>query len=111
MQMENVYTLEEFQSKISGTDIVVVYYSNDACNVCKIIKPKLLDLLNSEFPAAKSIYIDTEKSPMISGQYRVFAIPTIDIYVMGKEHVRFSRNVVMHEFEAAVRKPYDMLIT
>ena len=109
--MENIYSLEEFQSKIKETDIVVVYYSNDACNVCKTIKPKLLDLLNSEFPAAKTIYIDTEKSPLISGQYRVFSIPTIDIYVMGKEHARFSRNVVMYEFEEAIRKPYEMLIT
>ncbi len=111
MQMESIYALEEFQSKISETDIVVVYYSNDACNVCKTIKPKLLELLSSEFPAVKTIYIDTEKSPLISGQHRVFSIPTIDIYVMGKEHARFSRNVVMHEFEKAVRKPYEILIS
>ena len=109
--MENIYTLEEFQSKISEKDIVVVYFSNDACNVCKTLKPKLLDILNNDFPAVKAIYIDTEKSPMICGQYRVFSIPTIDIYVLGKEHARFSRNVVMHEFEAAIRKPYEMLIT
>lgn len=109
--MKSIYSLDEFQSKISETDILVVYYSNEACSICKTLKPKLLDLLNSEFPAAKSIYIDTEKSPVISGQYRVFSIPTIDIYVMGKEHKRFSRNIVMYEFEAAVRKPYEMLIT
>ena len=109
--MESIYNLEEFQSKINETDIVVVYYSNDACNVCKTLKPKLVDLLKSEFPAVKTIYIDTELSPVISGQYRVFSIPTIDIYVMGKEHKRFSRNVVMYEFEEAIRKPYEMLIT
>jgi thioredoxin 1 len=91
--MESIYNLEEFQSKINETDIVVAYYSNDACNVCKTLKPKLVELLNTEFPAVKTIYIDTEKSPVISGQYRVFSIPTIDIYVMGREHKRFSRNV------------------
>jgi len=110
MQMENIYNIEELQTKIKETDIVVVYYSNDACNVCKTLKPKLLELLNREFPTVKAIYIDIEKSPVISGQYRVFSIPTIDIYVMGKEHKRFGRNVVMHEFEAAIRKPYEMLI-
>lgn len=109
--MENIYRLEELQARIEETTIVVVYYSNDACNVCKTLKPKILDLLKSVFPAVKAIYIDTEKSPVISGQYRVFSIPTIDIYVMGKEHKRFSRNVVMHEFETAIRKPYDMLIS
>ncbi len=108
--MENIFMLEEFQSRIKETDILVVYYSNDACNVCKTLKPKIVELLTSDFPAVKKIYIDTEKSPVICGQYRVFSIPTIDIYVMGKEHARFSRNVVMHEFEKAIRKPYEMII-
>lgn len=108
--MERFYNLEEFQSFLAKEEIVVIYYSNDACNVCKTLKPKIVDLINSEFPASKLVYIDTEKSPLISGQYRVFAIPTIDIYILGKEHARFSRNVVMHEFEDALRKPYEIII-
>ena len=108
--MGNFYSLEEFQSFIVKEEIVVIYYSNDACNVCKTLKPKIIDLVDSEFPACKHVYIDTEKSPVIAGQYRGFSIPTIDIYVLGKEHARFSRNVVMHEFEDALRKPYDIII-
>ena len=109
--MENIYSLDDFHARIDNTDILVVYFSNDACNVCKILKPKIIELLDRDFPEAKMVYIDTEKSPVISGQYRVFSIPTIDIYVMGKEHKRFSRNVVMHEFEEAIRKPYELLIS
>lgn len=108
--MERFYSIEEFQSFIGQEEIVVIYYSNDACNVCKTLKPKITELVESKFPACKLVYIDTEKSPVIAGQYRVFAIPTIDIYVLGKEHARFSRNVVMHEFEDALRKPYDIII-
>lgn len=107
--MENIYKLEDFQALIEGSEIVVVYYSNDACNVCKTIKPKIIDTLSSEFPETKSVYIDTEKSPVIAGQHRVFSIPTIDIYVMGKEHARFGRNLTMHEFEASLQKPYEAL--
>lgn len=110
MKMENIYDLSAFKSFIDSSEIVVVYYSNDACNVCKTLKPKILDKLASDFPETRSVYIDTEKSPVIAGQHRVFSIPTIDIYVMGKEHARFGRSLVMHEFDAALRKPYDMLI-
>ena len=108
--MKTVYDLQELQKMIESSTISVIYFSNDECNVCKILKPKINELLQMQFPKADFAYVDIEKSPVISGQYRVFTIPTIDIYVEGKEHARFSRNVTMHDFEAAIRKPYDILI-
>ena len=109
--MKTVYDLQELQKIIESSTISVIYFSNDACNVCKILKPKIIELLQMQFPKADFVYVDVERSPVISGQYRVFTIPTIDIYVEGKEHARFSRNVTMYDFEAAIRKPYDILIT
>lgn len=108
--MKTIYNLEELQQLIEETTISVIYFSNEACNVCKILKPKIIELLNVQFPKVDFVYVDIEKSPVLSGQYRVFTIPTIDIYVEGKEHARFSRNVTMHDFEAALRRPYDILL-
>jgi thioredoxin 1 len=108
--LKTIYNLEELQQLIQDATISVIYFSNDACNVCKILKPKIRELLDMQFPKVELVYVDIEKSPVISGQYRVFTIPTIDIYVEGKEHARFSRNVTMHDFEAAIRKPYDILL-
>jgi thioredoxin-like negative regulator of GroEL len=107
--LKTLYNLEDLQQFINESTISVVYFSNEACNVCRILKPKIIELLNMQFPSVSFAYVDIEKSPVISGQYRVFTIPTIDIYVEGREHARFSRNVTMHDFEAALRKPYDML--
>jgi thioredoxin-like negative regulator of GroEL len=107
--LKTIYNLEELQQFTDGSTISVIYFSNEACNVCKVLKPRIIEMLNMQFPKAAFAYVDIEKSPVISGQYRVFTIPTIDIYVEGREHARFSRNVTMHDFEAAVRKPYDML--
>lgn len=108
--MKTIYNLEELQQLVEDATIAVIYFSNDACNVCRILKPKIREMLDMQFPKAAFVYVDIEKSPVISGQYRVFTIPTIDIYVDGKEHARFSRNVTMHDFEAAIRKPYDILL-
>jgi len=68
-------------------------------------------MLSKQFPKIELIYIDIEKSPVISGQYRVFSIPTIDIYVEGKEHARFSRNVTLFDFEEAIQKPYEIIFS
>lgn len=108
--MKTIYNLDELQKHIENATIAVIYFSNEGCNVCKILKPKIREMIDMQFPRVEFVYVDIEKSPVISGQYRVFTIPTIDVYVDGKEHARFSRNVTMHDFEAAIRKPYDILL-
>lgn len=109
--MKSIFSLEELKSTVENRQMVVVYYSNDSCNVCKVLKPRINEMINKDFPMVEMVYIDIEKSPVISGQYRVFSIPTIDIYIEGKEHARFSRNVTLYEFERALQKPYEMLFS
>lgn len=109
--MKTIYSLQELEAALKNKEIAVVYFSNDSCNVCKILKPKISEIISLKYPNTDLIYIDTEKSPLISGQYRVFTIPTIDIYVQGKEHVRFSRNVSLFDFEKAIKKPYDLIFS
>lgn len=103
--------MQELQKLTEENSIVIIYFSNDACYVCKILKPKIAELVDKKYASAKMVYVDTEKSPVIAGQYRVFTIPTIDIYVENREHARFSRNVTMHDFENALSKPYDILFS
>lgn len=106
--MKSIYDIEELKGLIANRDMVVVYFSNESCSVCKVLKPRIAEMISMQFPKIEFVYVDIEKSPVISGQYRVFTIPTIDVYVDGKEHARFSRNVNMHELESALRKPYDI---
>ena len=109
--MTTIYNIQELQKLIADETIAIIYFSNDACNVCKVLKPRIAELTAMQFPKAAFVYVDVEKSPVISGQYRVFAIPTIDIYVEGKEHARFSRNVTLFEFERTLDKPYEILFS
>jgi len=109
--MQNLYSIEDLKAAVAGHPVTVVYFSNETCSVCKVLKPRIAELIAMQFPKAEMYYVDIEKSPMVSGQYRVFSIPTIDIYIEGREHARFSRNVTMHDFEAAIRKPYDLLFS
>jgi len=107
--MKAIYKLEELQSLLASGTMTVVYFSNESCNVCKVLKPRIREMLESRYQNAELVYIDTEKSPVIAGQYRVFTIPTIDVYIEGKEHARFSRNLTLFDFEKAISKPYDIL--
>ena len=107
--MEGIYNFQELQGIISREKAVLLYFSNDACSVCKVLKPKVAQLLHERFPLLVSRYVDTELSPVIAGQFRVFSIPTILIFFDGKEQVRYNRNIHMHQLEASIARPYGLL--
>jgi len=107
--METIETPERLRELTEASDGVLIYFSNDACNVCKVLKPKVIELLQDTFPRMGMGYVDTEKSPELSGQHRVFAIPTLLVFFQGREQYRFSRNISLHELEAAIDRPYGMI--
>ncbi len=100
---------QELTTHISQKTGVIVYLTAPYCNVCKSLKPKLKELVNSQFTAIEFIEIDIEAQPEISGQMQVFAIPTGIVYLDGKEFYRFGRNVSIQELTELIKRPYDLL--
>jgi thioredoxin-like negative regulator of GroEL len=107
--MEGVYNLQELQEIIAQEKGVLLYFSSDSCSVCKVLKPKVSELLQLHFTGMQVRYVNTELSPLISGQFRVFTIPTILIFFEGKEQARFSRNISLHQLEEALSRPYSLV--
>ena len=107
--MEGIYNLHELQVIIEHEKGVLLYFSSDSCSVCKVLKPKVAELLQEHFPKMKVRYVNTELSPLISGQFRVFTIPTILICFEGKEQARFSRNISLHQLEESLSRPYSLV--
>ncbi len=104
--IDNLALLEQTIKEQKG---VVLYFSNEACSVCKILKPRVKALVEDAYPQMNLYYIDTEKSPLIAGQHRVFTIPTILVFFEGREHARLSRNIGMHQVDESIARPYRMV--
>jgi thioredoxin-like negative regulator of GroEL len=109
LALEGIYHMEALQAAINSEKGLLLYFSSESCSVCKVLKPKVAELLHNKFPLMRSLYVDTEKSPVLAGQYRVFTIPTILIFFDGKEQVRYSRNISMHQLEESIERPYQLL--
>lgn len=86
----------EFTSLINSDKVTAVYFSNDSCSVCKVIRPQLETKLAGMGGVAFS-YIDTVESPIPAAQNMVFTVPTLVIYHAGKEVKRFSRFIDVEE--------------
>lgn len=107
--MEGIFNLQVLQALIEQEKGVLLYFSSDSCSVCKVLKPKVTELLTSKFPRMSLRYVNTELSPMIAGQFRVFTIPTLLIYFEGKEQLRYSRNISISQLEESLSRTYTLV--
>jgi thioredoxin-like negative regulator of GroEL len=109
MEYQEITLLDEINETIEKHDALLMYFSAPHCNVCKILKPKVAEMISEEFPEIKLVYVDIDKAPALSGQFRIFSIPTILVYFGGKEFFRKSRNIGISDLALGIERPYSLL--
>ncbi len=108
---QQIHDLGQFEQIIGDEVAVLAYFSTDECNVCKILKPKIGELIQKQFPEIKLLYVNISETPDISAQQRIFSVPTICIYFDSKESIRKSRNISVSELEVEISRPYSILFS
>ncbi len=109
MAYSNITDLTELTEVLENEDAVLVYFSHEQCNVCKVLKPKVADLLENNFPKMKMYYADTVLNPEISGQNKIFSVPTVIAFFGGRESFRKSRSIGINELAEQIKRPYGMI--
>jgi thioredoxin-like negative regulator of GroEL len=105
-----VTSMDEFNKLQEENNALLFYFSHDACNVCKVLKPKIGEMLRDQFPKMKAVYADTRLYPEIAGQNSIFSVPTLTVVFGGREYIRKSRNISIDELEKEMRRFYDMML-
>ncbi len=108
MKQTDIDNLHEFNDFLLNNPGAVVYFSTPECNVCKVLKPKLKELLAGKFPELKFAYVDLHKAKELAAQNQIFAVPTILFFFDGKELFRKSRNVNLSILEKELERPYSL---
>lgn len=106
---EEHYSLEEIEGIIKSELGVLLYFSTPTCNVCHALKPKIIEAFDSNFPEIKQYFIDASLSPEIPASLQIFSVPTIVVFLDGKEFVRESRNVSIQALIDKIARPYKMM--
>lgn len=102
-------TLEEVQNMIRQEVGVLLYFSGERCNVCHALRPKFKELFDAQFPQITQVYLDAHENLEISAHYQVFSVPTMLVFLDGREFVREGRAVSMHKLEEQLMRPYKMM--
>jgi thioredoxin-like negative regulator of GroEL len=104
-------TLEQLQTTIREEVGVLLYFSGENCNVCHALRPKFKKLFNKEFPQLKQIYLDAYDNAAISAHFQVFSVPTMIVFMDGREFAREGRAVSLHQLTEQLKRPYGMMVS
>ncbi len=106
-----IKSFDEFLELKENEEAFLAYFSTDACTVCKVLKPKVAELINQKFPKIKLAYIPSDKLPEVAAQNQIFVAPTILIFFDGKEYIRKSRNIGLGELEKEIERRYSLIFS
>ncbi len=106
--MNQMKSLDQLQSVIHKNKITLLYISRDNCSVCHALLPQVVGLLK-QFPMITSVHVDADDIPEIAGEYSIFTIPVVIVFVEGKEMIRKARFVPIKELEADLKKLVSLI--
>ncbi len=101
--------MEELQNTIRTEAGVLLYFSGENCNVCHALRPKFKEAFNTHFPLLRQIYLDAHDNAEISAEYQVFSVPTMIVFLDGREFAREGRNVSLHQLVSQLERPYGIM--
>jgi thioredoxin 1 len=78
-----VQNAQEFRNIIKEGKVLVDFYA-DWCGPCKMQGP-VLEQYDAGSPKAKVVKLNVDMLPELAGEYGVFSIPTLILFVNGKE--------------------------
>jgi len=103
-------TLAAIEETLKTRPAVMLYFSAPTCNVCHALKPKLFEAIEQHFDQFEIISVDISETPEIASHYSVFAIPTLVVFLDGREFLRKSRHMSVGEVVEAIRRPYEIMM-
>ncbi|MDO9258107.1 MAG: thioredoxin family protein [Bacteroidales bacterium] len=101
--------IKDIESLVADNTAVLLYFYNDNCAPCKILRPKVQELVQDNFPRIEFRLINAEQHPALSAQHGVFASPTLIVFFEGKEYIRESKNISISELHDKIERIYNMI--
>jgi thioredoxin 1 len=106
-----VNDLVQLQSIINEKPAVVVYFYNDNCAPCQVLRPKVTSLIEKHFPLIEPIFANASQNTGITSHYGIFSAPTILVIFDGKEVIRESKYMSVDELREKIGRYYDIFFS
>lgn len=106
--MDHIHSLEEIQTIIKKNSLVLLYISRENCSVCHSLLPQIEQVLK-DFPSIRALHIDADVVPKIAGEYTVFTVPAVLVFIKGKEMIRKARFIPIEPFRQELARLLSLM--
>lgn len=100
--------LEEVREHIENETLALVYVYGETCSVCHAVMPQIKPVIE-QFQSIATMQIDSERFPEVSGEWTIFTVPVILLFLNGKEILRKARFIEKRELENQLTKIVNAL--
>ncbi len=104
-------TLEDANEFLRKHPAVLVFFSDESCNVGDALSPKLQNMLQENFSEMEFLEINVQMLPEARGYYNVFVIPTVLAYFDGRETIRQARHVNVPRLAQEIDRVYNIMFS
>ena len=101
--------LNELNDVLKNELAVVLYFSSPSCNVCHVLRPKLMEALEKEYPQIGRYHADIALTPEIAAEFQIFSAPTIIVFLEGREFIRKGRAMSVDGLLQEIKRPYELM--
>jgi thioredoxin-like negative regulator of GroEL len=102
-------TLEQMDAIIQNETALILYFYNDHCAPCISLRPKVIRMVDEDFPEMKLAFINSETYPELPAKFNVFSNPTILLFFEGKEYRRESKYISIPQLMEEIARPYSLI--
>ena len=96
-------SIDEVRQFIQKNELAFVYISREDCSVCHAVRPQVQSMLE-DYPRIQSIQADADRIPEVAGDFTVFSVPALLLFVEGKEVIREARFVKMDDLNRQFKR-------
>jgi len=100
--------LEIVKEKIDNTPALLLYFSGEYCSVCHDLKPKVFKAMEENYPKMEILEISVDVYKDIAASFEVFALPSVLIFLDGKQFVKKTRSFGVDELINDINRPYNL---
>ncbi len=107
--MQEIADQKQFDDFVAEYPAAAIWFSGEDCNVCHVLLPRLVEMLQQSFPRVELARVDCAASAALAASQGVFSIPTLLLCFGGREAQRWVRNFSIGQVREALLRPYQLL--
>jgi thioredoxin 1 len=107
--MREIVVQQQFDDFVREHPAAAIWFSGEDCSVCHVLLPRVVELLQQEFPRVVMARVDCAASQELAAAQGVFSIPTLLLCFDGREVQRLVRNFSIGQVRDALARPYQLI--